>query len=267
MPSGVLKCWILICATTLLIAEACSGDETAPINLGQAPPVEAMRQVAWHASLAGLLSEPISGSPENSEISTALDQARANFRRATPDELTAARREAAAALAKLDNYLHHYRTGATWRKHLELAELRGMLVPGKTPTVEQLTEVAARFGSGHRGLEMSQFRTAAVALDRYLALRRVAAEPAVEDAFRQRLDQVSTNLEKALAGDVDALAALGDALGWLDERDAAPDLTATVRRRFAQPNLVIQASAPLFAAGLGLGHGPHDRQARNPSAG
>lgn len=250
MPSGVLNSWIPICATTLLIAGVCSGSENAPIDLGRAPPVEALQQVAWHSSLTGLLDEPIAAPTGNAEISTALDQARGQFRPATLDEVTAARRKAADALARLDTYLRGYRTGATWRKHLKLTELRGTLVPGKTPTVAQLIEVAARFGSGHRGLEMPQFRTAAAALDRYLALRRVAAEPTSEDAFRQRLDQVAANLEKALAGDVDALTALGDALGWLDERDAAGDLTAAVRRRFAQPNVVIQASAPLFAAGL-----------------
>ena len=250
MPSGVLNCWIPICATTLLIAGVCSGSENSPINHEPSLPVEVLRQVAWHSLLVGLFGDPKADSSETPEISTALDQAHGEFRPASHEALTAARREAAAALAKLDTYLRGYRTGASWRKHLKLAELRGTLVPGKTPTVEQLTEVAARFGSGHRGLEMPQFRTAAAALDRYLAVRRVAAEPASEDAFRQRLDQVAANLEKALAGDVDALSALGDALGWLDERDAAPELTSAVRRRFAQPNLVIQASAPLFAAGL-----------------
>lgn len=250
MPSGVRKNWIPICATTLLITGVCSGSENAPLHLTRTPPASALRQVAWHSSLIGLLEEPVAASAGATEISAALDHVRGQFRPSTPDALTGARREAAAALSKLDTYLRGYRTGATWRKHLKLSELRGTLVPGKTPTVDQLADVVARFASGHRGLEMPQFQAAATALNRYLALRRVAAEQAAEEAYRQQLDQVAANLEKALAGDVDALSALGDALGWLDERDLAPELTTAVRRRFAQPNVVIRASAPLFAAGL-----------------
>ena len=250
MPSGVRISWISICATTLLLAGVCSGSEDSPIDLRHAPPINALRQVAWHSSLTGLLVEPITSSPDTAGIPATLELAKGEFRSATPEALTSARRETATSLAKLDTYLRRYRTGATWRKHLKLTELRGTLVPGKTPTVAQLIEVATRFGSGHRGLEMPQFRAAAAALDRYLALRRLAAEPASEAAFRQQLDQVAANLEKALAGDVDALTTLGSALAWLDERDLASELTATVRRRFAQPNVVIRASAPLFAAGL-----------------
>ncbi|MBX9791128.1 MAG: hypothetical protein K2Y37_19590 [Pirellulales bacterium] len=239
MPAGLLKLATALTAT-LLVESICNGAENGPID--GAP-------VTTAVSLG--LEQPTSAHDAAKEdIASLVDTVRGEFRPVPPEELDAARRSAVESLAKLDTYLRRYKTGASWQKYLRLSEVRALLAPGATPTVAKLSEAANRFASGYRGLESKQFRAPAVALDRYLRLRRVADDQGISVAFHQRLDQVTANLDKALAGDVDALTALGDALGWLDERGLAPQVTAAVRRKFAAPNLVVQASEALFAAGL-----------------
>ncbi|MGE0536125.1 MAG: hypothetical protein AB7O68_14185 [Pirellulales bacterium] len=196
------------------------------------------------------LDEGPSATPAEFSTTNLLDEVRGEFHPPEPADLEAARRDVASSVEKLEGYLRRFKTGASWRKHLQLAELRGSVSPGDTPKVKPLADIASRFASGHRGLEMKQFRAPAAALQRYLRLLRVATDPAAADAYSQNLDQVAANLDKARAGDVDAVNALGDAVGWLEERGLASRLTTAIRREFDEPNMVVQASAALFAAGL-----------------
>jgi hypothetical protein len=79
-------------------------------------------------------------------------------------------------------------------------------------------------------------------------LARAAASAELEQTYTQVLDDLAKLLE---AGDTPGQTVkIGAAVGWLEETAQSPALIASIRKRYAAPNVLVATSADFLSAGL-----------------
>ena len=183
--------------------------------------------------------------PSLSDAALAAD---ASFVPAPKEEAVQRKAALESALAKLEKHLTGD-NGQRWREYLRLDSLHEQL-QAETPDINTLATVERQFTADHAGLEMPIFADVGTALDRYISIV-VARRDELKDQYVAQLQGLAKEL-KQYADDPseDVAVQIGAKLGWLQRVRQAGGLVRAVRRRFSRPNLYVQASAGLVAAGI-----------------
>jgi hypothetical protein len=178
--------------------------------------------------------------------------AKAEFHPLTAADLLELKVELADAVARLERRLHAAgENGASWRKFLQLDQLRAQLEKGKTPDPAVLDAVYARYTAGQEGLELVWFLDVSQALRRYREMARNVGDPGLQARYEQLLDFLAEHLAAyAATHSAEEAVLIGQAVGQLEEARQAPALVRAIRHHFLRPNLLLKVSADLVAAGI-----------------
>lgn len=135
--------------------------------------------------------------------------------------------------------------GRAWRRYVLLDDIEAQL-RAATPDVAVLHAAVKRLSADHDGLELLQFTQLRDALWRYAGLLE-AALPAARQNYADRIADLADALATLEGGasEVDSpelLARIGADTGWLQQHAQTPQLVAAIRRRYAQPNLLLTVS-------------------------
>ncbi len=175
----------------------------------------------------------------------AAEEAKSRFRPITEDDLARAKRDAVAAVKKLDARFRQDDDNAEgWRKHLHFEELRRELaneVPDLA-AVEKTYRLLAR--DDQEALRYVWFLDTREALFRMLALHRAKDDPQLAKTYQRQLEALADALARETS-DPDPLTRgkIGRLVGWLEAAGQAPGLIERIRERFGLPNFRFQFSA------------------------
>ncbi|MBN1394779.1 MAG: hypothetical protein JW959_07135 [Pirellulales bacterium] len=186
-----------------------------------------------------------------------LSQACANaeFRPIDDSDVDQSKAELNEALARLDRRLSRAGpNGDDWRKYLRWVELRGELGEDRPPDRELLGKIYARFCAGYDGLELVWFVDARDALGNYIVMLGAVDNPRIREGFENVIDRLSESMKRYLIDPTaeDALV-IGESVRWLANAHQCPALVRAIEDRFAHPNLFVEISADVAAAGLAEG--------------
>jgi hypothetical protein len=180
--------------------------------------------------------------------------ARDDFRPLGEADLRQAKQALLKSVARADRRLKQAGpAGADWRRFLQWTVMVEQL-RREEPDFRVLESVLARYESGHEGLGLVWFADVRDALGHYLELAGASDHPEeLKAAYRRVLDELAARLEAA--GQTGRLAPedaryVGEAVGWLDAMKQAPEVVRAIRERYARPNLLVELSAPVVAAGI-----------------
>ncbi|MCX7424184.1 MAG: hypothetical protein NTW96_00880 [Planctomycetia bacterium] len=192
------------------------------------------------------------GTPPAEDVAEACRQAKQHFTPLTGEDLARVKEQLHQAVRRLEERLDRdSENGQTWRRYLKLDELGANLAENKTPDLEQLDAIYSRFDRQHEGLDFVWFVDVRLALRRYLNVARAIDNPEIKAAYEKLLDVLPDRLDAfAKSPTPDEAAAIGEAIGWLEDFRQADALVAALRERFRRPNLLLQVSRDLVAAGL-----------------
>jgi hypothetical protein len=205
----------------------------------------------WEAGYVDAAT-PAEAFPPADQLAAACRKAKADFRPLTEADLQDAKAELIDAMARLDRRLDAAgENGAAWRKYLQWPRLRAQLQQGKTPDLEVLDAVYTRYTAGYDGLELVWFLDLREALRRYRDMARSAGDPQLRTRYDQLLDFLAAHLEAYAARPTaeDALR-IGQAICQLEDARQAPALVRAIRHHFLRPNLFLEVSADVVAAGI-----------------
>jgi hypothetical protein len=185
------------------------------------------------------------------EIAAWVRSARGRSLAPTQEHLERARQRLTDSSRLLDRVLHaNGKNGGAWRQYLQWDAVTSHLANPRLSSVDDLAAVLERISADHIGLERAEFLAFRKDLRTYVAMLRAATEDeAVTDQHLQALESASLSYHQSLASE--DRQRLAFELGWLEQRNLAPDLVAAVRSRFSAPNLFVTASDDLLQASLG----------------
>ena len=189
--------------------------------------------------------------PSTAELPALAREHRDRFEPTTDLTVLAEQRRLHEALERLDDHLsRRLLNGDAWKRYIHWTTLRQQAA-ADAPDLAELSEIYRRMASGHRGLHRPAFNQARRALRSYLlAVDRLRASgldaeyTRVIDDLTARLEQYQIEPSTELREDIALL------VGWLESRNQAAPLIRAVRGNFAQPNLLVSASAGLVAYGF-----------------
>ena len=189
------------------------------------------------------------GSPQ--QLAAMARAAKAQFRPLTEADAQQALARLKTAIADLDARLSLAgQTGQDWRKYLLWDKLQAQ-VQQPQPDVEVLGTIFGRFASGQEGLELKWFVGVRQALQNYIELSGAVGNPALKEAYVQRLDRLAGQLEAWTAHpNTDSMDQIAESLAWLENAGQSPDLIQAVRACFGRPNVHVRIGGEVLAAGL-----------------
>jgi len=178
--------------------------------------------------------------------------AKSAFVPTTADRAQADLKQLAKAVKRLDEYLTPGgANGAAWKKFLRWEQLSEQIERGTKADVETLESVHSRYVSGYEGLELAVFADVADALDSTINALSALNHPDLEGQFEAKLEALADAIARHESEPtIEALREIGETTDWLERAGQSPEVIATVRARFAQPNLLVRVTAPLLAAGI-----------------
>jgi hypothetical protein len=255
-PSG--EGWRTYLKLPALESEVAKGNDADPAVIGEtlkqldsgAPGLE-LPQFKQLRDAVGQWSEDlvIAKAPSLTEAVLASE---ANFHPITEADVAQAKTELQAALKKLDQYLGGLgKNGAAWKEYLRWKDLQEQL-QRETPEADTSKAVLQQYTADQNGLELPVFYEVGAALERYSNLLAASKED-LKSQFTERLKGLADKLKQyqdPQAQTEELAAAVGTDLGWLETRDQARPLVHAIRSRLSQPNLHIEASERLIAAGI-----------------
>jgi hypothetical protein len=197
--------------------------------------------------------QPASAKQESLEGTIAACQdAKAQFRAPTKEDLKSAKAELIDALSRLDARLKAAgANGDDWRKFLLWETLQKELQKEGALDQKVLNEVCARYASGNEGLGLVWFVEARSALWRLLKVDEAIDNPKTKITYERMLDNLSNNLKSfAAKPTTENTLGISESIRWLQNLQQAPELVEAVQRRFSQPNLYGEVSAEFVAAGM-----------------
>ncbi|MBC7353759.1 MAG: hypothetical protein H5U08_15460 [Thermogutta sp.] len=209
-------------------------------------------KLAWIAALlvlAVVLGQPRFLVAEIPDWTALCAEAAKQFRPITKEDVTTARKDLEAAVARLEARFE--RAGPEvegWKKYLQWTVLKAELAKD-SPDLRPLEEVYSRLAAGYEGLQLTCFADVRRALQRYVALSRAVGDASIEGRYHAVLD----NLQKALieyqqSQDPHVALTIQDLLDWLELAGQAPELRAAVRDAFAQPNAFVRVKENFLAS-------------------
>jgi hypothetical protein len=185
------------------------------------------------------------------DLAAACEAAKAEFRPLTPADLQAIKTDLDAAVKRLDVRLTTAGpSGEQWRKYLHWnAFLEELGRP--SPKREVLVDVYQRLSAGEEGLNLVWFVEVQRALRQYLKVAEDINNPKLQTIYTQTLDRLAAAL-KAYAAKPTAEDALmiSESLRWLTTDRQAAQLEQAIEQAFRQPNLYVDISDEVIAAGL-----------------
>lgn len=216
-------------------------DEVVGQYLGEAEGLDLPRFVAvreaidaWRAKLTA---------PEPEQLVEAARSGSARFVPTTSADVRRSRRRLRAATRELNRFLRRIGdNGQRWRRFLRQDDLEAQLAADEA-NWRTLREIADRYSSGYRGLEMPVFSRVTDALRSHLEMLRTRQNRQASEEFQQAIDVLVANLEAALADPHgDNLDRLARTIGWFDDRGQLRPIVEGTRRHFSHPNLFVQVS-------------------------
>jgi hypothetical protein len=201
---------------------------------------------AWLAILV-LAASVLAQDEPPSKLSELALGAVDRFTPPTAQQISQSRSEARAAAEALDDRLRAAgENGRAWRRYVPLDEIAGEL-QSKSPDLAALRESVQRLSADHDGLELPWFTRLRVSLWRCIGLLE-ASDPSAQDEYARRIAELAEAL-KTLEAAADPRTATNDTLprigvhaGWLEQHAQSPQLVQAIRRRYAQPNLLLTVS-------------------------
>lgn len=198
---------------------------------------------AVRESLQAWLIE-LRGSYANDLAKLALSY-RSDFAPLTPEQFAAIRADMKNQAQALQQALGPNSPLARgWQKYLKWDQLEPHFAADFQITnrsLAQLDEVLQRIHSNQPGLERPPFLNLAKAISRYRGLATWAAAAAKRDPhsdYERLLASIGAELERQIERPTTETAwKIGRILGVIDFLDGSRDFVATIRRRFAQPNI------------------------------
>lgn len=157
----------------------------------------------------------------------------------TPAELNRSRQSAMNALRSLGQRLDRGGSehAAGWKSYLNWEALEAELAK-EIGDPRVIRPVYDKLRRNYQGLEFASFRRLRSALLEYSSLLSLYNIPDEEDYFRGMLDQLKEQLATYETDrNFDASYNVGRILGILEGGKQVPELVASVRRQFAQPNI------------------------------
>jgi hypothetical protein len=168
-------------------------------------------------------------------------------------DVSRAQRTAQTAGGRLNRFLSTGGVrGAAWKRFLRWDELQSTLGSGVETDYALLDDIRGRLRSGQEGLELRPFADLADALQLYVETSRLARDPAARSMFEAALQTVELELSQPVRQwSGEQAEAVGAALGQIESLGQVPDLVHAIRRHYSHPNLLVQISDELLAAGIG----------------
>ncbi|MBN2474184.1 MAG: hypothetical protein JXB62_06235 [Pirellulales bacterium] len=190
--------------------------------------------------------------PSIDQLPAACLAAKDGFRPVTAADLQEAGAGLRVALGRLERWLSADGTkGNRWKSYLHWDRIQSELGSSGPPDLTVLDKTFERLDGEDPGLRLVRFCDARQALRKYLSVARAADNPELATGYGQLLDGLAARLESYIANPTaeDALA-IGQAIAWLDAVSQAPDLVLAIRHHLARPNLMVQVSEAVVAAGI-----------------
>jgi len=185
------------------------------------------------------------------DLPDACRNAKAEFRLIDAGDVEHSKNELLAALERLDRRLAlDGKNGAAWRSYLLWDELHSELNE-QTPDPSVLKKVHARYSSGHEGLDLIWFLDARQSLHNYVVMLGAAGNPNVRQGYESVIDRLAASVTKYVAKpSTDEALAINEAVRWLEGARQCPALIRSIKHHLVRPNLFVEISAPVAAAGL-----------------
>lgn len=181
------------------------------------------------------------------QLSAAIEKAKAEYRPVTAEEAAAARESLATTVANFEKYLvPGSRRGEAWKSYLEWNNVQKALANTGTTSAEELNglrRTSDRFRSGATGLEQSQFRHVAAAIEKFVEIESVARAKDQQKFIEQQLDVLPKYIDRYEAdGSTRARFEIERRMEFFAGIGRAPELVAALRNEFNHPNLKAQLS-------------------------
>ena len=190
--------------------------------------------------------------PSLDQLPAACRAAKSRFRVLTNADRRELETELADALARLDKRLEAAgENGADWRKYLQSDRLRAQLRDAETAGTAVLDAVYKRYTAGYEGLELVWFLDVRHSLRRYREMAPYVGDPAMQARYDVLLDFLAQRLEAYRSEPTAQEAAIiGQVVGQLEDFRQAPALVRAIRHHLLRPNLLLNVSADVVAAGI-----------------
>jgi len=178
-------------------------------------------------------------------------QARGHFRPITPELLSRTKAQLAERLEGLECRLElDGENGHAWRDFL-LCDTLAEQLAATQPDPQVLGRVLARYEAEHEGLSLVWFAEVREALRRYHRVVEADRDPQTAAVYDRVLDALADRLQAAGPRWEPADSYfVGQGAGWLADLGQAPELVSALRADLVRPNLRIEVSADLVAAGI-----------------
>jgi hypothetical protein len=163
------------------------------------------------------------------------------FSTPTPQQVTASRRRAAAALDALTRAAPSIlRPDNSWHRFLEIAKTQALLSPdAKAPTRTRLDHLEWRWTNAPAAWPTPEIVEASLAIRTFLQLQRAARVNESPDARRAAWAELAGLLDNRTSASPARLAELGRALRGRESLGQGSPLTASIRAELSTPNVVV----------------------------
>lgn len=188
------------------------------------------------------------------DLPAACKNARSEFRPIDRDDVQQSKAGLIEALSRLDRRLELAGSnGEDWRKYLRWDALQAEL-RGDQPDKALLGSIHARYCAGYEGLDLVWFLDVQRALHNYIAMLRAVDNPNIRAGFEAIIDRLAASMKTYVAKPTteDALV-ISESVRWLEGAHQCPALVRAIQSHFVRPNLFVEISAEVVAAGLDEG--------------
>jgi len=174
-----------------------------------------------------------------------------SFRQMDSQEVSDTRRELLNAVTSLEKYLKSggEKTRTEWHEYLDWSRFEPQLT-SETPNVRNLDAMIRRLHTDKPGLELSHFiavRTSLTAFRNAL----IFSDPQAKDQYVKVVESLANSLELYETDPSHKNANLvGQLMGWLHHGRQVPIVLEAINHHHTRPNLHVQVSAGLVAAGI-----------------
>ncbi len=189
------------------------------------------------------------------KLPAACKNAKSEFRPIDRDDVQQSKAGLIEALSRLDRRLESAGSnGEDWRKYLRWDALQAELRGDQSPDKALLGGIHARYCAGYEGLDLVWFLDVQRALHNYIAMLRAVDNPNVRAGFEAIADRLAASMKTYVAKPTteDALV-ISESVRWLEGAHQCPALVRAIQGHFVRPNLFVEISAEVVAAGLAEG--------------
>lgn len=181
-----------------------------------------------------------------------VEQARANFKPVSEEQLTKARAEVQKQMRDVEQFVQpSSQNGQRWLKYLKWDALKAEVNNKKPAGVEAADATLEKLNRNVSGLENARFRRLATALQHYRDTVALSQLDNPGEAFNQQLGALQSALD---AYRKDATPGneleLSERLRILHNIGQSPEVVQAVRAELAKPNAFVDITTSLIAAGI-----------------